>query len=135
MSPKYDRPLSPASVNRGTSSVAVPLLSDIEATATDEEEKLPEVPSQEKKDNKAFSTAEYKIAFSHFLVRKKQSAFQPLLTGIQRIFSYSTKSDKLLLLAATTASICTGVTLPLMNVVFGRHSMLPGGRFQVSNSW
>ncbi|CRG90263.1 Multidrug resistance protein 1A [Talaromyces islandicus] len=37
-----------------------------------------------------------------------------------RIFSYSTKSDRLFLFAATIASICTGVTLPLMNVVFAQ---------------
>ncbi|OWP07535.1 ABC transporter [Marssonina coronariae] len=37
-----------------------------------------------------------------------------------RIFSYSTPKDKGLLLVATVASICTGVTLPIMNVVFAR---------------
>lgn len=37
----------------------------------------------------------------------------------QRIFSYSTASDRLLIGVAAVASICTGVTLPLMNIVFG----------------
>ncbi|PBP25821.1 P-loop containing nucleoside triphosphate hydrolase protein [Diplocarpon rosae] len=37
-----------------------------------------------------------------------------------RIFSYSTSMDKMLLFVATVASICTGVTLPVMNVVFAR---------------
>ncbi|KAH7364104.1 ABC transporter-like protein [Rhexocercosporidium sp. MPI-PUGE-AT-0058] len=38
----------------------------------------------------------------------------------QRIFTYSTYGDKVLLLVATVASICTGVTLPLMNIIFAR---------------
>lgn len=38
----------------------------------------------------------------------------------QRIFSYSTRNDRLLLAMSAAASILTGVTLPLMNVVFGK---------------
>lgn len=52
---------------------------------------------------KKSSTADYKVTIKHFL----------------RIFSYSTRTDKLLLFAACFTSILTGVTLPLMNVVFG----------------
>ncbi|KAL5321036.1 hypothetical protein ACEPPN_011846 [Leptodophora sp. 'Broadleaf-Isolate-01'] len=37
-----------------------------------------------------------------------------------RIFTYSTYGDRILLLIATLASICTGVTLPLMNIIFAR---------------
>jgi hypothetical protein len=37
-----------------------------------------------------------------------------------RIFSYSTMGDRLLMIAAGISSIGTGVTLPLMNVVFGQ---------------
>ncbi|EPE03869.1 abc transporter [Ophiostoma piceae UAMH 11346] len=37
-----------------------------------------------------------------------------------RIFSYSTPMDRVLIVVASLASICTGVTMPLMNVVFGR---------------
>ncbi|CAK7224921.1 hypothetical protein SBRCBS47491_005718 [Sporothrix bragantina] len=37
-----------------------------------------------------------------------------------RIFSYSTWTDRLMILVASLASICTGITMPLMNVVFGR---------------
>lgn len=61
-------------------------------------------PAPKPAKKKAFSTAEHKTAFLHFL----------------RIFSYSTWTDKLLLFAAAFASICTGITLPLMNVVFGK---------------
>jgi hypothetical protein len=62
-------------------------------------------PAPEKK--KKFSKAEYQVAFKHFI----------------RIFSYSTWTDKLLLFFACFASICTGITLPLMNVVFGTFSL------------
>jgi hypothetical protein len=37
-----------------------------------------------------------------------------------RIFTYSTVGDRVLMVAAGIASIGTGVTLPLMNVVFGQ---------------
>lgn len=47
-----------------------------------------------------------------------------MLTIGQRIFSYAAKDDKLLLFAAASASICTGITLPIMNVVFGTCSMV-----------
>ncbi|KAF7872412.1 hypothetical protein EAF04_003333 [Stromatinia cepivora] len=50
-----------------------------------------------------YISAEYKLALSHF----------------RRIFSYTNRNGKLLLLAAGGASIFTGITLPLMNVVFG----------------
>lgn len=55
-----------------------------------------------------------------------------MLTPNQRIFSYSTTNDRILLLAASAASLCTGVTLPLMNVVLGRfyrHSKLASADF------
>lgn len=71
--------------------------SDTKAT----ESKLATTPKSEKKTS--FSVAKHKTTFIHFL----------------RIFSYSTWADKLLIFVAAIASICTGVTLPLMNVVFG----------------
>ncbi|EKD13596.1 ABC transporter [Drepanopeziza brunnea f. sp. 'multigermtubi' MB_m1] len=37
-----------------------------------------------------------------------------------RIFSYSTRNDRIILAVATAASIATGVTLPLMNICFAR---------------
>ncbi|ERT01099.1 hypothetical protein HMPREF1624_02338 [Sporothrix schenckii ATCC 58251] len=37
-----------------------------------------------------------------------------------RIFTYSTWADRVLIVLASLASVCTGVTMPLMNVVFGR---------------
>jgi len=36
-----------------------------------------------------------------------------------RIFTYSTWSDRLLLSLACLAEIGTGITLPLMNIIFG----------------
>lgn len=62
----YDRPTSSASVKPGASSARVPLLSDVEA---DGEEKAPTT-TEADKEKGAFKTAEYKIALSHFLVRK-----------------------------------------------------------------
>ncbi|KAK4153850.1 P-loop containing nucleoside triphosphate hydrolase protein [Chaetomidium leptoderma] len=43
-----------------------------------------------------------------------------ILTSPQRIFSFSTGVDKVLLLAAVVTSIGTGATMPVMNIVFGR---------------
>jgi ATP-binding cassette subfamily B (MDR/TAP) protein 1 len=39
----------------------------------------------------------------------------------QRIFTYSTLSDRIFLGIASLAEIGTGVTLPLMNIIFGKH--------------
>ncbi|TVY16236.1 ABC transporter BEA3 [Lachnellula arida] len=61
-------------------------------------------PAPKTNKKKGFTTAQHKTAFLHFV----------------RIFSYSTFNDKLLLFAACIASICTGVTMPLMNIVFGQ---------------
>lgn len=88
-SPQYDRtssptsPKSPASRKSWSSSEdgaeGVGLLSDVEETTTGEEEKTSEeAPKEEEK--KSFSSAENKIAFSHFLVRSNHSAFRSLLT-------------------------------------------------------
>lgn len=46
-----------------------------------------------------------------------------------RIFSYATKWDILMMVAGGLASIGGGVTLPLMNVVFGK---LVGSEFCIS---
>ncbi|KAG4433458.1 hypothetical protein IFR05_011062 [Cadophora sp. M221] len=54
---------------------------------------------------------------------KKRTAPPPgtaTFSSFVRIFTYSTYSDRILLLVATLASICTGVTLPLMNIIFAR---------------
>lgn len=48
--------------------------------------------------------SEQKTAFIHFW----------------RIFTYSTWTDQILLVTATIAALATGVTMPIMNVVFGR---------------
>jgi hypothetical protein len=137
MEAKVDRPTSPASTTNpwSTSATLRNVASDIgthdqaELTAVHEEHgasptpwstsaTLPvspegdhedEAPAEEAttaapvEEKKKFSKAQYEVAFKHFI----------------RIFSYSTWVDKLLLFAACFASICTGVTLPLMNVVFG----------------
>ncbi|KAM0318437.1 hypothetical protein ACHAO8_001828 [Botrytis cinerea] len=62
-----------------------------------------EVIDPQPKTKVPYISAEYKLALSHF----------------RRIFSYTNSNDKLLLLAAGGASVFTGITLPLMNVVFG----------------
>lgn len=41
------------------------------------------------------------------------------LTPVQRVFSYSSRNDRLLLTAAVMASAGAGATLPLMNIIFG----------------
>lgn len=43
-----------------------------------------------------------------------------VLIDLQRIFTYSTWEDRAILVVATVASICNGVMLPVMNVVFGQ---------------
>ncbi|KAJ9142373.1 p-loop containing nucleoside triphosphate hydrolase [Pleurostoma richardsiae] len=59
---------------------------------------------KEENMNQLFLRAEHKAAIKHFL----------------RIFTYSTWPDRLLIFAASLASICAGTTMPLMNVVFGK---------------
>lgn len=85
-----------------STSATLPISQEPEDQETAPEPEATAAPKTPKK--KVFSTAEHKTAFLHFV----------------RIFSYSTRGDKLLLFAASVASICTGVTLPLMNVVFGK---------------
>jgi hypothetical protein len=49
---------------------------------------------------------------------------------VQRIFTYSTLSDRIFLFIAALAEIGTGVTLPLMIIIFGKSLKLttdPGG--------
>jgi hypothetical protein len=43
---------------------------------------------------------------------------------VQRIFTYSTWMDKALVGAAVVASICAGVTMPAMNIIFGKSTEL-----------
>ena len=45
---------------------------------------------------------------------------EPTFKDYLRIFSYATKWDMVLMVGAALASIGAGVTMPLMNVVFGR---------------
>ena len=91
-----DEPTSP---NEWSHSADAPLLANTDENP-DEDDSLRE---DEKTSPPVASGAEYKVAFSHFT----------------RIFTYSTWGDKVILLVATIASICTGVMLPIMNVVFG----------------
>lgn len=60
-------------------------------------------PSKNKK-NPFKIKSEQKTAFVHFW----------------RIFTYSTWTDRILIAAATVASLASGVTMPIMNVVFGQ---------------
>ena len=45
---------------------------------------------------------------------------EPSIKDYIRVFTYANKWDILMLVAACTASVGAGITLPLMNVVFGR---------------
>ena len=56
------------------------------------------------KARKRFVSSEYFIALKQF----------------KRIYSYSTHGDKVLITIACITSMLSGVTLPLMNVVFGK---------------
>ena len=61
---------SPSSRRMSLDSANEPLLSDTEETLVEEDEKTSCEDKEEKK--KSFSSAEHKIAFSHFLVRTTQ---------------------------------------------------------------
>lgn len=70
----------------------------------DSGDEVEETPPTVRNDvGKTFDAAEYLVALSHF----------------RRIYSYATPRDKMLITAACLASTMSGVTLPLMNVVFG----------------
>jgi ATP-binding cassette subfamily B (MDR/TAP) protein 1 len=59
---------------------------------------------QESAETDYSSKAEEKATFGHYV----------------RIFSYTTTLDRLMLTAAVTTAAGSGVTLPLLNIVFGR---------------
>ena len=109
-------PASPTSPNEWSTSDNAPLL--MEDAGSGEDEKTEDTPKVE--PAKSSGITEFKIAASHFLVKTVIRCFPSMLTSAERIFSYSTRNDRLLLVAAVIASLCTGVTLPLMNVVFGK---------------
>ncbi|PQE28500.1 ABC transporter protein [Rutstroemia sp. NJR-2017a WRK4] len=95
-------PSSASSPTECPSSAKEPLLADEEGENTETAEVDQAVQSDGVK-KKPFISPEYRLAISHFT----------------RIFSYTGRNDRLMLLAAAVASILTGITLPLMNVVFG----------------
>jgi hypothetical protein len=111
-----DSPTSPTSPNEWSTSDNAPLLLD--ESAPDENDKTEDTPKVN--TQKAPAVTEFKIALSHFLVSGEHRTPMPELTENQRIFSYSTRNDRLLLTFAVMASLFTGITLPLMNVVFGK---------------
>ncbi|CZT49832.1 related to multidrug resistance protein [Rhynchosporium secalis] len=92
----------PASPGRESESANERLLSEEESShaAAHDEEKTDEIGEKKKKPPPPPGTA----TFSSFM----------------RIFTYSTHGDRILLLVATVASIFTGVTMPLMNIIFAR---------------
>ena len=109
-------PISPTSPNEWSTLDNAPLL--MEDVVCGEDEKTEDSPKVE--PQKSSSITEFKIAASHFLVSDIVRFSSSMLMYKQRVFSYSTRKDRLLLIAAILASLCTGVTLPLMNVVFGK---------------
>ncbi|KAI9647283.1 hypothetical protein NHQ30_003666 [Ciborinia camelliae] len=100
LSPHSDGFNSPTSPKQWPASANEPLLAGDEVVQVDNGDA--EVIDSQPKTKIPYISAEYKLALSHFM----------------RIFSYTDRNDKLLLLAAGGASVLTGITLPLMNVVF-----------------
>ncbi|APA05673.1 hypothetical protein sscle_01g004430 [Sclerotinia sclerotiorum 1980 UF-70] len=100
-SPHTDKFNSPTSPKQWPASAKEPLLQGEENGQIDSRGN--EAFDAQQKTKTPYISAEYKLALSHF----------------RRIFSYTNRNDKLLLLAAGGASVLTGITLPLMNVVFG----------------
>ncbi|KAF7939509.1 hypothetical protein EAE99_001314 [Botrytis elliptica] len=92
---------SPTTPTQWPTSAKEPLLPGEEGTQIDNGNV--EVIDPPPKSKARYISAEYRLALSHF----------------RRIFYYTNSDDKLLLLAAGGASVFTGITLPLMNVVFG----------------
>ena len=64
---------------------------------------------------------QHETALKDFIVSIPSPSYKdsPQLTLFQRIFSFSTWLDKAMLLAAVLASIGAGVTMPVMNIIFG----------------
>ncbi|EMR84457.1 putative abc transporter protein [Botrytis cinerea BcDW1] len=60
-----------------------------------------------------------------------QAQNQTSFKDFMRIFSYSTSADKLVLTIACLAQIGTGVTLPLMNIVFGKYTFASIENYQL----
>ncbi len=86
----------------------------------------PEEESSKKKKKKSplILKDETKTKFKDFWVRTRCALnYRAPLTSPKRILSFSTWTDKLLLFFAVVASICTGITMPLMNIVFGKLSL------------
>ncbi len=71
--------------------------------------------SIEPKEAQATSSAQETLQETKDVAPEREPGFKDFL----RIFSYATKWDILLMLGAAFASIGAGVTMPLMNVVFG----------------
>ncbi|QSZ33883.1 hypothetical protein DSL72_005457 [Monilinia vaccinii-corymbosi] len=100
-SPHSDAFNSPTPQEEWPASAKEPLLAGEDGIQINNEDA--EATDPQPKTKIPYISAEYKLALSHF----------------RRIFSYTNRHDKLLLLAAGGASVLTGITLPLMNVVFG----------------
>ena len=75
------------------------------------------------------SKATNKTSFSDYLVVFPAPEIGPYTDEWQRIFTYSTLSDRIFLVLAALAEVGTGVTLPLMNIIFGKSLLV-----QVSTS-
>lgn len=80
--------------------------------------KVPQPPSAPTLDPQTQDTAmSSKEKKNPFALKPEQKT---ALKHFWRIFTYSSRTDRLLIMAATTASLATGVTMPIMNVVFGK---------------
>jgi ATP-binding cassette subfamily B (MDR/TAP) protein 1 len=66
------------------------------------------------------SKATNKTSFSDYLASLPTPGIGLYTDEWQRIFTYSTLSDRIFLVLAALAEVGTGVTLPLMNIIFGK---------------
>lgn len=61
------------------------------------------------------------ITIFNFIVRFMPYSFPVcLLTSLQRVLSYATAWDRLVLIVSVAAAVGAGLTMPLMNILFGR---------------
>jgi hypothetical protein len=79
------------------------------------------------------SKATNKTSFSDYLVVFPPPELGCMLMSWQRIFTYSTLSDRIFLVLAALAEVGTGVTLPLMNIIFGKSLLCSNIHQRIAN--
>jgi ATP-binding cassette subfamily B (MDR/TAP) protein 1 len=103
---------------------------EIDASNVTKPDASPKPSHQEDEPKTDYSSkATNKTSFSDYLVVFPTPEIEPYTDKWQRIFTYSTLSDRIFLVLAALAEVGTGVTLPLMNIIFGKSLLV-----QVSTS-